>query len=81
MYYKLYMPAMQETPVLLPGSERSPGEGQATHLSSIPEVFLGFLVAQLVKNLSAMWETWVRSLGWGDSFQEGMTTHAIKMCA
>ena len=24
------------------------------------------LVAQLVKNLPAMWETWVRSLGWED---------------
>ena len=24
-------------------------------------------MAQLVKNLPAMWETWVRSLGWEDS--------------
>ena len=29
------------------------------------------LVAQLVKNLPAMWETWVRSLGWEDSPGEG----------
>ena len=29
------------------------------------------LVAQLVKNLLAMWETWVRSLGWEDSPGEG----------
>ena len=29
------------------------------------------LVAQLVKNLSAMWEAWVRSLGWEDSPGEG----------
>ena len=29
-------------------------------------VFLGFPVAQLVKNPPAMWETWVRSLGWED---------------
>ena len=27
-------------------------------------IFLGFPVAQLVKNLIAMWETWVQSLGW-----------------
>ena len=29
------------------------------------------LVAQLVKNLSAMQETWVRSLCWEDSPREG----------
>ena len=29
-------------------------------------VFLGFLVAQLVKNPLAMRETWIRSLGWED---------------
>ena len=30
------------------------------------------LVAQLVKNLPAMRETWVRSLGWEDPLEEGM---------
>ena len=34
------------------------------------------LVAQLVKNLLAMWETWVRSLGWEDALEEGMATHS-----
>ena len=34
------------------------------------------LVAQLVKNLSAMQETWVRSLGWEDPLEEGMVTHS-----
>ena len=29
------------------------------------------LVAQLGKNLPAMWETWVRSLGWEDPLEEG----------
>ena len=29
------------------------------------------LVAQLVKNPPAMWETWVQSLGWKDSPGEG----------
>jgi len=33
------------------------------------------LVAQLVKNLSAMWETWVPSLGWEDPLEEGIATH------
>ena len=31
-----------------------------------------FLVAQTVKNLSAMQETWVQSLGWEDSMVKGV---------
>ena len=34
------------------------------------------LVTQLVKNLPAMQETWVRSLGWDDPLEEGMATHS-----
>ena len=34
------------------------------------------LVAQLVKNPPAMWETWVRSLGWEDSPEKGTATHS-----
>ena len=34
------------------------------------------LVAQVVKNLPAMWETWVQSLGWEDPLEEGMATHS-----
>ena len=34
------------------------------------------LVAQRVKNLPAMQETWVRSLGWEDPLEEGMATHS-----
>ena len=30
-----------------------------------------FLVAQMAKNLSAVRETWVRSLGWADPLEEG----------
>ena len=30
----------------------------------------------MVKNLPAMWETWVRSLGWEDSVEEGMSTYS-----
>ena len=33
------------------------------------------LVAQRVKNLPAMRETWVQSLGWEDPLEEGMATH------
>ena len=34
------------------------------------------LVAQMVKNLPAMWETWVQSLGWEDPPEKGMATHS-----
>ena len=34
------------------------------------------LVAQLVKNLPAMQETWVRSLGWEDTLEKGKATHS-----
>ena len=34
------------------------------------------LVAQMVKNLPAMQETWVRSLGWEDPLEKGMVTHS-----
>ena len=34
------------------------------------------LVAQLVKNLLAMWETWVQSLGWEDPLEKGKATHS-----
>ena len=31
---------------------------------------------QMVKNLPAMRETWIRSLGWEDPLEEDMTTHS-----
>ena len=34
------------------------------------------LVAQLIKNPPAMWETWVQFLGWEDPLEEGMATHS-----
>ena len=34
------------------------------------------LVAQMVKNPPAMWETWVRSLGQEDPLEEGVATHS-----
>ena len=35
----------------------------------------GALVAQMVKNLPAVWETWVLSLGQEDTLEKGMSTH------
>ena len=34
------------------------------------------LAAQTVKNLPAMQNTWVRSLGWDDPVEKGMATHS-----
>ena len=49
----------------IPGSGRSTGEGIGYPL----QYSWASLVAQLVKNLPAMWETWVRSLGWEDPWR------------
>ena len=37
------------------------------------------LVAQLVKNPPAMWETWVPFLGWEDTLEEGKASHSSIM--
>ena len=34
-------------------------------------------MAQLVKNLPAMWETWAQSLGWEDPLVKGKAAHLI----
>ena len=49
-------------PGSIPGLGRSTGEG----IGYPPQYSWASLVAQLVKNLPAMQETWVRSLGWED---------------
>ena len=36
----------------------------------------GLRVAQMVKNLPAMQEIWVQSLGWKDALEKGMATHS-----
>ena len=59
-------------PGSIPGSGRSAGEGIGYPL----QYFGASLVAQLVKNPSAMWETWVRSLGWEDPLEKGKATHS-----
>ena len=63
---------MQETPVLIPESGRSAGEG----LGYPFQCSWASLVPQLVKNLPAMWETWVRPLGWEDPLEDGMAIHS-----
>ena len=56
----------------IPESERSPGEGIGYPLQNS----WSSLVAQLVKNLPAMRETWVRSPGWEDPLEKGKATHS-----
>ena len=40
------------------------------------ELELTSLIAHLIKNLPAMQETWVRSLGWEDPLEKEMATHS-----
>ena len=39
-------------------------------------LYQAVLMAQVVKNLPAMWETWVQSLGWEDPLEKGLATHS-----
>ena len=59
-------------PGSIPGSGRSPGEGIRYAL----QYSWASLVAQLVKNLPAMRETWARSLGWKDPLEKGKAMHS-----
>ena len=54
----------------IPGSGRATGEGIGYPL----QYSWASLVAQLVKNPSAMWENWVWSLGWEDPLEKGKAT-------
>ena len=55
---------------MIPGLGSFPGEvgGYLPHHS------LASLVAQMINNLPAMWETWVQSLVWEDPLEEGVAT-------
>ena len=56
---------------MIPGLGRSPGEGIGYPL----QYSWASLVAHLVKNVPAMWETWVQPRVWQDPLEEGMATH------
>ena len=57
---------------LIPGSGRSAGEGIGYPL----QYSWASLMAQLVQNPPAMWETWVCSLSWDDPLEKGKATHS-----
>ena len=57
---------------MIPGLGRSTGE-----VIGYPfQYSWASLVAQLVKNPPAMWETWVQSLVWEDPLENGKDTHS-----
>ena len=71
------MQKTQGTRVQSLGWEDPLEKGQATHSSILAwRVSWASLVAQMVKNPPAMWETWVRSLDWKDPLEEGMATYS-----
>ena len=57
---------------MIPVSGRSIGEG----IGYLLQYSWVSRVAQLVKSLPAMWETWVQSLGWEDPQEKEMATHS-----
>ena len=59
-------------PGSIPGLGRSAGEEIGYPL----QCSWASLVAHLVKNLPAMWKTWVQSLGWEDPLKKGMVIHS-----
>ena len=59
-------------PGSIPGSGRSTGEG----IGHLLQYSWASLVAQLVKNLPAMRETWVQSLDWEDPLEKRKATHS-----
>ena len=56
---------------MIPGLGRSTGEGKGYPL----QYSWASLVAKLVKNTPAKRDTWVGSLGWGDTLEKGMATY------
>ena len=56
----------------VPGSGRTSGE----RIGYPFQYSWASLLAQMVKNLPAMQETWVQSLGWEAPLEEGLATHS-----
>jgi len=59
-------------PCLIPGSGRFAREG----IGYPPQYSWASLLAHLVRNLPAMWETWVWSLGWENALEKGKVNHS-----
>ena len=62
--------------MILPISRPSPSSAVCSAGYMLGKKGGSSLVAQLVKNPPAKWETWVRSLSWEDPLEKGMGTHS-----
>ena len=60
----------------LPRRTQSEDKVENQCFTSVYPVIWASLVAQAVKNLPSVQETWVRSLGWEGLLEEGMATHS-----
>ena len=58
---------------MIPGVVRPAGE----EIGYPPQYSWASPVAQMVKNLPAMQDTWVRFLGWEDPLEKGKATHSV----
>ena len=58
----------------IPGLGRSSGGGIGGPL----QYSWAFLVAQLVKNPPAIWETWLQSLGWEEPLEKGKAGYPLQ---
>ena len=65
------LPAMQKTPV-----RSLSGRSAGKEIGYTLQYSWASLVAQLVKNLLAMWETWVQPLHWEDPLEKGTSSHS-----
>ena len=59
---------------MIAGSVRSPGKGIGYPI----QYSWASLVAQMVKNPPAMWETWVPSLGWEDPLEKVTNSYPLQ---
>ena len=73
------VPAWRIPGTVEPGGLPSMGSHRVGHnYSDLPAAtqYWASLVAQTVKNLPAMWETWVQSLGQEDPLEKAMAIHS-----
>ena len=66
--------AEKQTGLYPHGAQSRKGDTRTKHIFF--KVIMASQVAQAVKNLPAMWETGVQSLGWEDPLEKGMATHS-----
>ena len=76
MLYNIGLISAMHQHELAIGVHMSPPSGTSLPLPTLSHLSRASLMAQLVKNPPAMWDTWVRSLGWEDPLEKGKATYA-----